>query len=103
MSDALRFHPQVPTDIAGAISWYEEKSGSLANRFRGALRETFNKVRRQPFTYGILFDEVRVARVARFPYLVQYRMHSDIPVVLGVFHAASNPDKWHRRARKDSL
>lgn len=101
MNDAIRFHPQAPYDIADAISWYEEKSMPLANSFRAALREAFARIRLQPLTYGIVFDDVRVARVARFPYLVQYRIHSEVPVVLGVFHSASNPEKWRRRARKD--
>lgn len=99
MNRSIRFHSQVPEDLAEAIAWYQEVSADLANRFRRAARDAFTKIRTRPENYGIVFDEVRVVRLTRFPYLVQYRLHSEIPHVLGVFHAASNPDKWQKRAR----
>ena len=102
MKDLPRFHPSVPYDLAEAIAWYEDISVDVANRFRIAVRSAFSKVRSQPLTYGVAFDDVRIVRVARFPYLVQFRMRAEVPFVLGVFHSASNPDKWHKRARKDA-
>jgi len=102
MKDSVRFHSQVPHDLAEAIAWYEDVSSDLANRYRGAVRSAFAAIRSQPLTYGVVFDDVRVVRVSRFPYLVQYRIRSEVPYVLGVFHSASNPEKWHKRAQKDA-
>ena len=99
MTDPLRFHPQVPRDVADAIGWYEEISKDLANRLRAAIRDAFARIRNEPLTYGILFDDVRLVRVSGFPYLVQYRIQFDVPRVLGVFHSASSPEKWQKRAR----
>lgn len=99
MIDQLRFHPQVPHDLADAIRWHEEMSADLANRLRAAIRDAFAKIRDKPLAYGIIFDDVRFVRVSGFPYLVQYRIQSEVPRVLGVFHSASNPEKWQRRAR----
>lgn len=45
MNDAIRFHPHVPNDIAGAIAWYDEVSGELANRYRTAVRKAFAAIR----------------------------------------------------------
>ena len=100
MNDGVRFHPQVPQDLADAVSWYEVVSLELANRFRANVRDAIAKVRSQPLTYGIVFDDVRVVRVARFPFLVQFRVGANVLFVLGVFHTASDPEKWRMRARK---
>ena len=102
MNKSVRFHPKVPTDLAEAIAWYEDVSADVANRFRSAVRSAFATIQSHPETYGIVFDDVRIARVSRFPYLVQFRIHSEIPYVLGVFHSASNPEKWQKRAREDA-
>ena len=64
MTDPLRFHPQVPRDVADAIGWYEEISKDLANRLRAAIRDAFARIRNEPLTYGILFDDVRLVRVS---------------------------------------
>ena len=44
MTDQLRFHPQVPHDLADAIGWYDEISTDLANRLRDAIRDAFAKI-----------------------------------------------------------
>ncbi len=99
MTDQLRFHPQVPHDLADAIGWYDEISTDLANQLRAAVQDAFAKIRDEPLSYGIIFHDVRLVRVPGFPYLVQYRIQFEVPRVLGVFHSASNPEKWQKRAR----
>ncbi|MCA9231168.1 MAG: type II toxin-antitoxin system RelE/ParE family toxin [Planctomycetales bacterium] len=102
MNEAVRFHPKVPNDLAEAIAWYEDISADVVNRFRRAVRSSFAEIGAHPEAYGIVFDDVRIVRVSRFPYLVQYRILSETAYVLGVFHSASNPEKWHKRAGKDA-
>ena len=98
MIDEVRFHPDIPNDLAAAIKWYDDISPDVGNRFRDAVSDAFLKVSQQPLLYGYLFDDVRGLRVEAFPYLVQYCLKSDVPFVLGVFHTASNPDRWKNRA-----
>lgn len=102
MNDSLRFHSLVPSDLAAAISWYEEISPNLANRFRQAVGAAFEKIKAQPLIYGIAFDDVRLVRVSRFPYLVQFRMRGGTAHILGVFHSASDPEKWQKRTHGDA-
>ena len=100
MADRLRFHPQVAADLSEAIAWYEERSVGLGDRFRAAVDARFGDILKTPELFARAFDDVdfRFVRVRRFPYLVLYRIREDIVYVLGVFHSASDPDKWRRRA-----
>ena len=96
--ELLRFHPDVSSDLREAIGWYSDISADLANRFRATVNSSLDNVADNPVLYPVVFDDVRFLRVHRFPYLVQYRVVNDIPYVLGIFHSASNPEKWRRRA-----
>ena len=99
MTDVARFHPDIPHDLAAAISWYDSISIELGNRFRNSVATTFQLIQQQPLVYGFLFDDVRGLRIEGFPYLAQYRMIGETPFVLGIFHAASDPSRWRERAR----
>lgn len=98
MADLVRFHPQIPDDLAAAIAWYTQISPAIANRFRVAIKGSFSRIHEQPLVYGQLFDDVRCIRVQGFPYLIQYRLRDETPFVLGVFHSGSNPRRWRERS-----
>ena len=98
LDESLRFHPDVTFDLREAIGWYSEISADLANRFRAIVNSSLDDIAKNPVLYPVVFDDVRFLRVHRFPYLVQYRVVNDISYILGVFHSASDPDKWRQRA-----
>ena len=98
MSDHLRFHPQIPSDLAEAITHYESISADLANRFRGAVSSALKQIREFPEMYAVVFDDVRIVRAGRFPYVVQYKIKNNIPYILAVFYSSTNPKKWRERA-----
>jgi plasmid stabilization system protein ParE len=100
MTNRLRFHPLVSSDLRGAIRWYDEISKQLADRFRKRVNARFDDIETQPQLFPTAFDDVRFARVRRFPYLILFRETEHAVLVLGVFHAASNPEKWRQRRRQ---
>jgi hypothetical protein len=75
-------------DLESALQWYDAKSPEAGNRFRIAVNAALDKIEASPELRPIFFPDlnVRVFRLPRFPYLE------------GVFHAASHPSKWRRRA-----
>ena len=99
MAEPLRFHPDVAGDIQTAVGWYTEKSVDLANRFRDALNQGFDRIVENPEMHPVAFDDVRFTRLRTFPYLIQFRIRNDLPFVLGVFHGASDPSTWMQRAK----
>ena len=100
MAERLRFHPSVVSDLSEAIAWYDERSVGLGDRFRAAVDARFDDILETPELFPRAFDDLdfRFVRVLRFPYLVLYRIQKDAVFVLGVFHSASDPAKWRRRA-----
>jgi plasmid stabilization system protein ParE len=100
MAKSLRYHPLVADDITAAIDWYEGRSTGLGERFRCAVDARFDDILASPELFGRAFDDldIRFVRVRKFPYLVFYRVGAEIVDVLGVFHSASDPTKWRRRA-----
>ncbi len=98
MAERLRFHPLVAADLRNATRWYDDISIDLGNRFRSHVNARFDDVAERPETFAVVFDDVHLARIQRFPYLVLFRTVGDSIHLLGVFHSASDPAKWRQRA-----
>ena len=98
MADRLRFHPLVASDLRDAIAWYDGISIQLGNRFRKMVNDRFDQIADHPKKFAVAYEDVRFARVKRFPYLVLFSERRDAIFVLGVFHGASDPMKWGHRS-----
>ena len=97
MASTLRFHPQVVSDLTEAIDWYDERSDGLGNAFRAAVHDRLDSIEANPLLFGLADEALRFARLHRFPYLILFRLHAkDVVEIVGVFHAASDPQKWRR-------
>jgi plasmid stabilization system protein ParE len=51
-----------------------------------------------PELYGVVWQDVRAARLRRFQYVVYYVVHSDRVEVLAILHGSRNPSVWQSRA-----
>jgi hypothetical protein len=99
MANQLRVHPQVVDDLKAAVEWHDARSAGLGNRFRLAVDSRFDEVEKSPKSFPLAFDDLdyRFARIKKFPYLILFRQKRKVVFVLGVFHTASNPEKWKAR------
>lgn len=97
MPESLRFHRLAPSDLRAAIQWYDGISKHLGSRFRDAVDACFDEIEIDPSRFSRIDEGLCYARVAKFPFLVLFQQLDQTACVLGVFHAASNPDKWRRR------
>jgi plasmid stabilization system protein ParE len=98
MANQMRFHPAVPSDLREAIDYYDEISPLLGDRFRKMVDGSYDLIESHPEMFPLVFDDVRFAKVRRFPYLILFRQRHATIMVLGVFHGASDPERWHARA-----
>lgn len=93
----LRFHRSVPDDLVNALDYYEAVSQELANRFRNSVDRRLDQIAENPNLFPSDVDDVRFARLDRFPYIIFFRIESDHVRIVAILHGASHPDKWRLR------
>jgi toxin ParE1/3/4 len=94
----LLVRPEARADVAETAAWYEAQQQGLGREFLRAFRAATDPLRRNPFLYQIVFEEMRRVLLRRFPYAVFYEVHGSDVVVLGCLHGARDPEEWRKRA-----
>jgi plasmid stabilization system protein ParE len=84
-------------DIAEAFRWYEARSVGLGHEFLRAVRVALAGVQREPERYPVAVDDIRKARVARFPYVAYYVVFPTRISVIAVMHGRRSPRRWQSR------
>ena len=98
MAKTRRYHPLVADDVAAAVAQYDDISVDLGNRFRGSVRNCIVTVTERPESFGRIHEQLRVAMVDRFPYVILFEYGKETVSVLGIFHAASDRGPWFERS-----
>jgi plasmid stabilization system protein ParE len=70
----------------------------LGNRFVAQVQEILVRLESMPEIYGIVWQDVRAARLKKFRHIVYYVVFDDRVEVLAVMHGARNRSAWQRRA-----
>jgi len=68
----LVFAPESLLEIERIISFYNDASEGLGDRFRKNLLIELASIKRNPFTRSYRYDNVRFAVVKKFPYAAHY-------------------------------
>ena len=97
MSLPVVFLRAARTEYDDAIDWYEARQVGRGARFSAAVGRVLTRIADQPQLYAEVFDTVREAPVARYPYCVYYREEAGQLVVLSVFHTSRDPSVWQGR------
>ncbi|EKK03899.1 plasmid stabilization system [Rhodopirellula baltica SH28] len=97
MAEPLRFHPLVANDLEAAANWYDDISIELGDRFWASIDSRFDAVELRPESFGMVDPPLHAAIVNRFSYLIVFEHSRNAIDVLGVFHSASDPNKWRKR------
>ncbi len=93
----LVVNPEAEADLADAKAWYDEQRPGLGDRFLQRIEETLSSVEQMPELRGKFFEDLRVALVDRFPYVIVYRIDDDQITVVAVYHARRDPRGWQSR------
>jgi plasmid stabilization system protein ParE len=97
MSRSLAFRPAAALEYEDAAAWYETQQPGLGSEFVAQVESVLDTIVRQPDRYPLATRTTREAPVARFPYCVYYRVHSNRIVITAVFHNSRNPAVWRNR------
>lgn len=71
---SLKFHPDFVDELAYAIDYYNKQAPNLGKRFRYAVKKQLILLKKSPLIKSIRYDDIRLARIEKFPYAIHYFM-----------------------------
>lgn len=98
MSLPIVLRPEASWDAEEARDHLEAQRAGLGQDFLDRLKETLARIGNMPELYGVVWRNVRAARLRRFTYVVYYRVHDDRVEVLAVMHGSRSASAWQSRA-----
>lgn len=101
--NAVLFHADVANDLNEASRWYERQKRGLGRAFRDAFSEMLDRVVDSPLRFTPVGEEMRCARLKKFPYGIFYEhVRGSVIVVYGVLHDSRDPKLWRSRRSSQS-
>jgi|694.fasta_scaffold95381_4 hypothetical protein len=82
----VEIRPDVGTDLATAADWYDQREPGLGDEFMVEYRRTLAATIGNPLERPVVRSDLRWRKLARFPYLLWYRVNNANLVVAGVLH-----------------
>jgi plasmid stabilization system protein ParE len=98
MSLPVVLRPEASQDVEEARDDYETQQAGLGQTFLDRLNETLGWIGAMPEMYGVVWRNLRAARLRQFTYVVYYRVHADRVEVLAVMHGSRRASAWRSRA-----
>lgn len=102
MSFKLVYAAEVFDDLQENIYWYNQKQHGLGSRFFKAVKEQITRIKKNPYTISVRYDDIRCAKVKKFPYLVHFKIYQDLNIikVMAVLSTHRDPIIWEGRTGK---
>ncbi len=85
------------SDVAEAFSWYEARRNGLGHEFADEISAIYDTIEEQPLRFPVVLDDIRMAVVHRFPYLIYFVAVPRGISVIAVLHGHRDPQVWQRR------
>jgi plasmid stabilization system protein ParE len=97
VSRPVILRPSAEADVQSTRADLDAIRPGLGDQFAGRLREVLERVERMPDLYGVVWQDVRAARLKRFRHIVYYVVFPDRVEVLAVLHGARDASAWQSR------
>jgi plasmid stabilization system protein ParE len=97
MSLPVILRPAADDDIQRTHDELELAQVGLGGRFVARVREVLEQIELMPAMFGVVWQDVRAARLKKFRHLVYYVVFSDRVEVLAVMHGARDASAWQSR------
>ena len=98
MSLPVILRPAADADIQETYDELELVRVGLGGRFIARVREALERIEAMPELYGVVWQDVRAARLRKFQHVVYYVIFPDRVEVLAVMHGARDSSMWQSRA-----
>jgi plasmid stabilization system protein ParE len=89
--------PAAEADIHATREDLERSQAGLGDRFVAQVREVLERIESMPELYGLVWQDVRAARLRKFRHVVYYVVFADRVEVLAVLHGARDASAWQSR------
>lgn len=97
MSLPVILRPAADADIQATHDELERVQAGLGLRFVARVRALLERMEAMPEMYGVVWHDVRAARLRKFRYVVYYVVFADRVEVLAVLHGSRDPSAWQSR------
>jgi len=97
MTPRLFVRKAARADIAEAFAWYEGRRTGLGQEFLDAVSARMASIETQPEIFRLAVDDIRMAPLRRFPYVVYFVALPRHTSVLAVIHGRRHPRDWRGR------
>ena len=97
MSVPVVLRPEATKDAAEAIGYFDALRPGLGQAFLIQVQDFLLRISGMPEIHGIVWRNVRAARLRRFTYVVYYRVHEDRLEVLVVVQGNRDAAVWQSR------
>lgn len=98
MSRPVILRPAADADIQTTHDELEQVRAGLGDRFVAQVREVLERIDAMPEMYGLIWQDVRAARLRKFRHVAYYVVFPDRVEVLAVLHGARDAAAWQSRA-----
>lgn len=98
MTRPVILRAEAEDDIRQAFHYLQQARSGFGWKYIRRLREALERIEAMPELYGIIWHDVRAARLGQFRYVVYYVVFDDRVEVLAVMHGARDPGAWQSRA-----
>ncbi len=89
--------PEAEADVQAAHDDLERSQAGLGRQFIARVRETLERIETTPELYGVIWQDVRAARLKRFRHVVYYLTFPDRVEVIAVVHGSRAASSWQSR------
>ena len=98
MRSRVVFRSGAREELAEAAGWYRSKSLVVTLAFRGAIRQTIERIAERPKSFVEVLPGIHRALTPQFPYAIFFAEEKDAIVILAVKHLPQDPATWPSRA-----
>ncbi len=97
MSFTPYIRPEAELDIKEAASWYQMQQSGLGDKFLDKVSAAIQKMIKAPFSYPVIYQNVRRILLNKFPFGIYYFIDNDSIIIIAVMHGSRNPNHWKKR------
>lgn len=81
-------------ELNNSIDWYNEHKTGLGTRFYSKVSKAVKTITKNPYAFGLKFEDFRYITVDVFPFIVVYFIEEpDKIIITAVFHTSRSPEE----------